>query len=134
MYHGISATIQFGAPTSGSGPVQISDALNNGDISPNTLPADNATSGATPIFYISIYNANSTEIDINSTPAVTVTDSNGFGSATACTLDSYNNGAWKNTQVPSAAPSGTSVTFPASTLGKLQITANAQQIVALSCK
>jgi hypothetical protein len=79
-YDNIAAALQFGAANTASVTVSISDALSNGDISPNTLPADNATSGVAPFLYLSFYNGTSTTVTFgSSTPAIQLTDTAGFG-------------------------------------------------------
>lgn len=139
-YHNISATIQFGADSAGNGTLSVSDALNNGsDVTPNTLPQDTATAGATPLVYVSFYNASTTTVSFGSTtPKVTITDSAGFGSATTCELDVYakNGGStitW-NAIGASGAVSGTTVTInPAAISGTVDFQPG-QQIIAIACK
>ncbi|TAM75664.1 hypothetical protein EPN44_07790 [bacterium] len=139
-YHNISATIQFGTDSAGSGTVNVSDALNNGsDVTPNTLPQDTATAGATPLIYVSFYNASTTTVSFGSnTPQITVTDSAGFGLATTCELDVYskNGGSsftWNATGA-SGAISGTTATInPAAISGTVDFKPG-QQIIAIACK
>jgi hypothetical protein len=140
-YHNVSVSIQFTAPASGSGTLNMSDALNNGDVSPNTLPADNATSGYNAVIYLSVVNPGSTDINFGpNIPAVSVTNSAGFGGAAACELDVYgkngngstlswfNSGATGNisgnnvTVGPAQLPAGNTVNFE-----------SGQQIIAISC-
>ncbi len=88
-YQSISLSVQFGPTLAGSGTITLSDALNNGDITP-TLPADDAVPGSTPEIYLSIYNAGPSAYSTGpTTPTITVTKSTGFGSATACEFDFY---------------------------------------------
>jgi hypothetical protein len=140
-YHNVSVSIQFSAPASGSGALNMSDALNNGDVSPNTLPADNATSGYSAVIYLSAVNPGSTDINFGSNiPVFTVTNSAGFAGATVCELDVYgkngnsstvswfNSGATGNisgnnvTVGPAQLPAGSTVDFK-----------SGQQIIAISC-
>jgi hypothetical protein len=93
-YHGIGVTVQFVAPSSGSGTLQFSDALNGAlgvnDVTPNTLPADNATAGYTPIIYLSTYNGGTGAISFGTAvPQVTVSDTSLNGTYTTCNLDVY---------------------------------------------
>jgi hypothetical protein len=143
-YQGISAQIQFGLVTSGSGTITVSDALNNGDVSPNTLPTDvNASTGYTGLLYIAFYNANATAINFgSSTPTIVVTDSAGFGTKTTCGLDIYStvgnsaNLTWN----PSGAIgtiTGNTVTIPSTTLssgGTVQFNPASETITAISCR
>ncbi len=88
-YNSISLSAQFAAPNI-SGSLAFSDALNNGDVTPNTLPADNATAGFTPIVYLSIYNGSTATISFGTAfPHLSLTDLNGFGGATVCEFDVY---------------------------------------------
>jgi hypothetical protein len=112
--------------------------FDNGDITP-TLPADNATAN-TPIIYVSLYNPTSSTISFGTTtPTINLTDTSGFGGATTCELDVYNNSSgtysWVSISGATGAPSGNSVTIssaPATGGGGLQIKPG-QQIVAVSC-
>ncbi|TAM88825.1 hypothetical protein EPN42_08610 [bacterium] len=139
-YHNISATIQFGTDSAGSGTLNVSDALNNGtDVTPSTLPQDTATAGTTPLIYVSVYNGSTTTVSFGSnSPKVTVTDSAGFGSATTCELDVYakNGGSsptW-NSIGASGAISGTTVTLnPVAISGTVDFQPG-QQIIAIACK
>jgi hypothetical protein len=121
-YNNVSLSIQFGQITSGSGVIKISDALNNGDITPNTVPLDNATSGYTPIIYITLFNAGPQTISAGtSVPAITLTKSTGFGSATTCNLDLYidpgtGTKSWNALPGATAAISGNTVSSPATVL------------------
>ena len=141
-YKNITTTIQFGVVTAGSGTINVSDATNaGGDVAPNTLPADNATTGYTPIIYVSFYNAGTATISFGSnTPQISVTDSSGFGSATTCELDVYStpNGggsiAWQS--IPASGTiSGSSVTIATVSIAPETIDFKpGQQIVAVACK
>ncbi len=138
-YQSITFAAQFGAATS-TGSLSLSDALNNGDVTPNTLPADNATTGALPLIYVSFYNASTTTVGFGSqTPAITVTDTSGFGTATACELDVYvkNGGStltW-NAVATGGTISGTTATIPSVALsgGMTVDFQSGQQIVAVAC-
>ena len=113
--------------------------FDNGDITPS-LTADNATAGNTPLIYASFFNPTSSAIDFGTdTPTINLTDTSGFGGATTCELDVYNNGsgtyAWDAISGATGTPSGDSVTIspaPATGGGGLQIQPG-QQIVAISC-
>ncbi|MDE2571393.1 MAG: hypothetical protein KGM44_02590 [bacterium] len=137
-YHNISGTIQFGADSAGSGTINVSDALNNGDVTPNTLPGDNAASGFTPYIYVSFYNGSTTTVSFGSnTPKVVLTDSAGFGSATTCELDVYSNngsGLTWNSPKASGTISGTTVTInPVAFSGTIDFKPG-QQVIAIACK
>ncbi len=92
-YQGLTMTAQFVAPTSGGGQMVFSDATNNGDVSPNTLPADTAGgSGYTGVFYLSVVNNSANDISFgNSFPKFVITDSAFPAGATTCSFDSYSN-------------------------------------------
>lgn len=140
------SSVQFAASTSGSGTLAFSDAVNNGsDITPSGFLADSgsnaATSGYTPIVYISVVNSGATTINFGSAlPSIQVMDTNAaFTSYLSCHFDALNgNGSgssWLFTGT-SGTPSGTSVTIPAGTLGggsQVEFTANSQQILAIAC-
>jgi hypothetical protein len=135
-YNNITATLQFGGASTANIATVVSDAVNNGDVSPNTLPADNATSGATPFLYLSFYNGTSTTVTFGSaTPSIQLTDTAGFGTASHCELDGYTNNAWSSTGATGAI-SGTGVTIASATLansGTSQFLAG-QTIMAIACK
>ncbi|HEY5258932.1 MAG TPA: hypothetical protein VIJ12_11210 [Candidatus Baltobacteraceae bacterium] len=139
-YQGISASVQFGQVTSGSGTLTGSDALNNGDVSPNTLPADNATVGYSPIMYFSIYNPGPATISFGSlTPSFTLTKATGFGGSGPCELDVYTNNnsnqlVWQSVGVTGSV-SGTTATVNAATLppGNTVDFQPGQQGVAVAC-
>jgi hypothetical protein len=135
-YNNIAATLQFGGASTASVTINVVDAINNGDISPNTLPADNATSGATPFLYLSFYNGSSTTVGFGSnTPAIQLTDTAGFGTTSTCELDDYTNNAWSSTGATGAI-SGTGVTIASATLansGTFQFVPG-QTIAAIACK
>jgi virginiamycin B lyase len=138
-YNNVSASIQFSQDSSGSSTLSFSDALDNGDITPNTLPVDNATAGYTPVIYLSIYNPGPTTVSFGSnTPGVSLTKTTGFGGATTCHLDGYfsNGGAptWQFIN-GTGAISGTSVTVNPATLGggnTVDFTPG-QTVVAVAC-
>ncbi|HVA36656.1 MAG TPA: hypothetical protein VNJ51_03505 [Candidatus Dormibacteraeota bacterium] len=119
----------------------MSDAVYSGDISPATLPTDNATAGYTPLIYVSFYNGSTTTLTFGSTtPTVSVTDSAGFGGATTCELDVYSkNGgsalAW-NAIGASGSVSGNAVTIGPVSLGAGSTVdfKPGQQILAIACK
>ena len=141
-YHNVSATVQFVAPSSGSGALDFSDALNNGDISPNTLPADNATAGFSAVIYLSVVNPGSSTISFGpNIPSFQVANSGGFSGATSCHLDIY--GANGSGTTPSWFYSGASATISGNsvTVGPAQLQPgntvdfkSGQQIVAISCQ
>lgn len=141
-YKNVTAAVQFGTVTAGGGTINVSDATNTGaDVSPNTLPTDNASAGFTPVIYLSFYNAGTTTISFGSnTPQVTVSDSAGFAGATTCELDVYStpNGGGSKTW-HSVGASGTvsanSVTIaPASIAPDTVDFQPGQQVVAIACK
>ena len=119
-YGGITATIQFPQATAGNGTLYVTDAFNNGDINPNTLPADNASAGFTPVLYISIYNPNATISFGQITPQVTLTKAGGFGGATTCEVDYYGSQGsvrgWGVITGSTGTISGNTVTLPSATL------------------
>ncbi len=139
-YHGITFSATFGAANA-NGTLAVSDALNNGaDVTPATLPADNATTGAVPIIYVSFYNGSTTSIGFGSqTPAITVTDTAGFAPATTCELDVYSNNGGSSTTWNSVAGggtiSGTTATIPPVALtGSMTVDfQSGQQIIAVAC-
>ncbi len=138
-YNNITFAIQFQQVTSGSGNLEVSDALNNGDINPNTVPVDNATSGYTPVIYSSIYNPGPQTITTGqAAPAITVTKSTGFGSFTSCSLDGWNNNngtrAWQAFETSTI--SGNTVSFPTFTLpgtSTVDFPPGQQTVLALAC-
>jgi hypothetical protein len=139
-YQNVSASIQFGQVSSGSGTLSFSDALNNGDVAPNTLPADNATTGYSAVLYVSVYNPGPATVTFGTnTPQVSLTKTTGFGGATACHLDDYSdNGSgsrtWRFTN-GTGAISGTNVTVNPATLpggGTVGISPG-QGVVAIAC-
>jgi len=140
-YHNVAVSVQFVAPSSGSGTLNFSDALNNGDVSPNTLPADAATAGYSPVVYLSVVNPGSTDISFGTNiPAFTVTNTAGFGSAATCSLDVYGKNGNSNTPGWFASGGTGSIAGNAVTIGPVQLPAgntvdfkSGQQIVAISC-
>jgi hypothetical protein len=137
--------VQFVAPTAGSGTLQFSDALNNAlginDVTPNTLPADNATATYTPIIYLSTYNGTTTTISFGTAiPQITVSDTSLNGAYTTCNFDVYgkqgsgSNLAWF-TVGSSGAVTSSGVNIPAGTLGGGSTVdfQPGQQIIAISC-
>jgi len=140
-YNNVSLSIQFVQVTSGSGVLNLASALNNGDISPNTLPADNSTPGYTPIIYLSVFNSGPQTISTGTTaPAISVTKSTGFGSATSCNLDIYvKNGttrAWGALTGATATISGNTVSIPATSLGNgntVDFQPGDQPVLAIAC-
>jgi hypothetical protein len=139
-YHNISMSAQFGPPNA-SGSLMFSDALNNGDVTPNTLPADNATAGYTPLIYLSIYNGGTVDISFGTAfPQVQVTDSSGFGGATSCEFDVYsdngNNSVVWHSVGQTGAVSGTTVTIGPGTLppGNTVDFQPGQQLTAIACQ
>ena len=137
-YNNVSLSAQFGPASFGSGPLLFSDALNNGDVSPNTLPADNAAAGFVPVIYLSVYNGGTSDINFGTTtPAITLTKSTGFGGATSCNFDIFNNpgtGLQWSTFL-NAAISGNTVTFAAVSIpGNSVDFFPGQQETAFACK
>lgn len=126
--------MQWPAPTSGTASATFSDALNNGDITPNTLPVDKATSGYTPVLYLSI--VPTAQLTFDATPSVTISGIN--TSYTTCNLDSYDNSSgsliWSS-HISGSASGGTA-TFTAMSLSGTgqSIKWNGQQILAFACK
>jgi hypothetical protein len=140
-YQGIAHTIQFGAVTLGSGTITVTDALNNGaDVTPSTLPADNATAGATPISYVSFYNGTLATIGFGAnTPTIHITDTAGFGTAITCELDVYSNNGGSSPRWGSTGAigtiAGTSVTINSTAaVGGLVEFQPGQQVTAIACK
>jgi len=138
-YQNISATLQFATVTQDSGTLTISDAIGNGDITPS-LAADNATTGYTPVVYFSVYNPGPADIQTGTTaPAVSITKSTGFGSATTCNLDVYGDQGsgpvWFTIPGASATISGNTVSVPQTALppGNNVDFQPGQQVVAISC-
>ncbi len=141
-YNNVSVSVQLGQVTSGSGTLNFTDALNNGDINPNTVPADNATSGYAPVIYVSAFNAGPQTISTGTTaPAISVTKTTGFGSATSCNLDLYaKNGSvtptWSTLQGATAVISGNTVSIPATTLpggNTVDFQPGDQPVLAVAC-
>jgi len=139
-YNSISLSAQFAAPNI-SGSLAFSDALNNGDVTPNTLPADNATAGFTPIVYLSIYNGSTATVSFGTAfPHLSLTDLNGFGGATVCEFDVYssnggNSGLVWHSIGQFGTTSGTSVTIGPGTLppGNSVDFQPGQQVTAVAC-
>jgi hypothetical protein len=135
-YNAVAATLQFNAANTASVTISVADARNNGDISPNTLPVDNATSGTTPFLYLSFYNGTSMPATFGSvTPSIQLTDTAGFGTASACELDAYTNNTWSSSGAAGAI-SGTGVTINSAVIannGTFQFLPG-QTIMAIACK
>jgi hypothetical protein len=135
-YNAVAATLQFGAANTASVTISVADAHNNGDISPNTLAVDNATSGATPFLYLSFYNGTSTPVTFGSVaPSIQLTDTAGFGTASICELDEYTNNAWSSSGATGAI-SGTGITINSAATannGTSQFLPG-QTIMAIACK
>lgn len=142
-YHGVGVTATFVASTAGGGTIDYSDALNGAqsvsDVTPNTLPVDNANTGYTPIIYISAVNTGSQDITFGTTvPTVQLADTS-LGTFTTCNLDVYGSQGgglvWFN--VPNAGtPNGSGVTVGGGNLGAgntVDFKAGSQQIIAVSC-
>lgn len=141
-YNNVSVSVQFNTVTSGSGVIELSDALNNGDISPNTVPADTSTASYTPVIYLSIFNHGPQTISMGtSAPAITVTKSTGFGGATTCNLDLWvdmgaGSRSWNALPGATGTISGTSVTIPSTALpggGTIDVKPGDQPIIAIAC-
>jgi hypothetical protein len=137
-YNNVSLTVQFAPVNFGNGTVTFSDALNNGDISPNTLPVDNATAGFVPVIYLSLYNGSTSDINFGTTtPALTMTKSTGFGGATSCNFDIYKDqgSGLKWSTFLTAAISGNTVTFASMSIpGNTVDFFPGQQETAFACK
>ncbi len=139
-YHNISLSAQFAAPNI-TGSLVFSDALNNGDVTPNTLPADSATAGFTPIIYLSFYNGSTSTVSFGRAfPQVNLTDVNGFGAGTVCEFDVYsgtggNSGLVWHSVGQLGSISGTSVTIGPGTLppGNTVDFQPGQQLTAVAC-
>ncbi len=125
--------------------MQFSDALNGAqsviDVTPNSLPADNATAAYTPIIYLSVYNAGTTDIAFGTAiPQITLSDTSLTGTYTTCNFDVY--GSQGNSNTPSwffvgasGSVTGSGVNIPAGTLGggnSVDFKAG-QQVIAVSC-
>jgi len=144
-YNNVSVTLQFAQVTSGSGVVNLASAMNNGDINPNTVPADNATAGYTPIVYFSVANPGPQTISTGTTvPSVSATKSTGFGTSTSCNLDIYLNtggGAggtrtWNALPGATAAISGNTVAIPSTNLpagSTVDFQPGNQSVLAIAC-
>lgn len=128
-YHGITVSGSFFGSSSAT-TVVLSDATNQGDVTPNTLPADNAAAGYNAGIYISIVNQGS-QISTSSATLV-LTDTNGFGGATTCSLDVYGGSpaSWSPSGL-TATISGQSVTFNSPQGPQFGV---GQSIIAISCK
>jgi hypothetical protein len=145
---GVALSVQFSAPSSG-GTLKFSSAENNccgegtPDVSPTTLPADTATSGANAIVYFSIYNAGTSTVTFGSqTPAITVNAlglAGVVGADISCEFDYYesNNGAFKWTATGASVTTNgaTSFTIPAATLSGGTVSfAPGQGVGAIACQ
>jgi hypothetical protein len=123
--------------------LNLADGYGTPDVTPNTLPADNATVGTAPIVYLSFYNdiTPPTNMDFGTqTPAVTVSGAV-LGADTTCELDVYgpvNGGTvsvWTATGA-TATQSGSIVSIPSATLagGASEILDPGQTIYAVACE
>ena len=139
-YHGITVAATFVASIAGSGTIDYSDALNNGDVTPNTLPVDTATAGYTPIIYLSADNIGSQDISFGTAvPTIQLGDTS-LGSYTTCNFDVYGstgNNTYSWFSVPNAGtPNGSGVTVGGGALtgsNTVDFKAGSQQIIAVSC-
>jgi hypothetical protein len=139
-YHGITVTATFVAPTSGNGTINYSDAINNGDITPSGFVADNATTGYTPIVYLSADNVGTQDISFGANvPTIQLGDLS-LTSYTSCNFDVYGsngNNTYSWFTAPNAGtPSGSGVTVGGGTLpagNTVDFKAGSQQIIAVSC-
>jgi hypothetical protein len=119
----------------------ISNALNNGDVTPNTLPVDNASPPYKYLVYFSFFNPGPQGVAFGYTPQVQITDTGGFGGATLCEIDELAlfNGpssppVWKSLGA-NAPVSGNSVSVPATFLFGSSVTVQpGQYIVGIGCK
>ncbi len=139
-YSGITLTETWGTPLT-SGTLSFADALNNGDITNHSLPADNATAGYTPVIYFSITNAGSQDVSFGTAfPKVTV--SAGSLPYTTCELDIYdspqgsNTVSWNNPGGPSGIVFLNSVTIGPGTIpsGTVDFPGQSQSAGAIACK
>jgi len=137
----LTLTATFSANTAGSGTINVNAGFNTGDITPAISPADNATSGFTPLIYLSFDNNTTNTISFgSSTPKVVITSSGAISGAN-CNLDVYSsNGGmtstWNFVGATGPVTGGNSVTIAPSPLGS-GMTVDfkpGQQIVAISCK
>jgi len=139
-YDNVAVQSTFGADTAGSGTIDVSDATGTGDITPATLPADNATVGFNPVVYLSFFNPTANTISFGSqTPLTIVTNTAGFGSATHCNLDVYANAGGSTPTWHSVATGGV-VAGLVATIQPTSLSAGdtldfqpGQQIAAVSC-
>jgi hypothetical protein len=139
-YNNVSATVQLGAVTYGSGQINLSDALNNGDVNPNTLPIDNAAAGRYTLLYVSLYNGGPIPITFgSSTPRIVVTaPPAGIPGYSNCELDTYSNQGsgltWSSLGVTGSVASN-AITFAPTPLpsGKTMTVVPGQQVLAVSC-
>ncbi len=112
----------------------MTDALNDGDVTPTALPADNATLGLTAVLYLSFYNPGSSALLFGAeTPRLVFTKPTGFGGASRCELDRYSANTW--TTAEPATISGTSVIVSSVTeaAGDVVNFRPGQELAALAC-
>lgn len=132
-YRGVTVGIQWAAPVSGTGSITFTDAINSGDVTPNTLPADNAAAGYTPIIYIDMDTAATIDFG-TSVPSLTVT-STALSAYATCSLDVLQgNLTWMAPGVQGSVASGKTVIGPATLPAGNDVKIAGQQIVAISCK
>lgn len=136
--------MQFVAPTSGSGTLYFSDALNGAqginDVTPSGLPVDNATTGYTPIVYLSVVNNGSNDINFGTAiPQITLSDSSLNGTYTTCEFDVYGKQSgstfsWFTTGTTGTVSSSGVVVGPGTLGGGNTVDfKTGQQIIAISC-
>lgn len=140
-YRNVTLTITTGTVTSGSGTLTLRDAFNDGDITP-AAPVDNATTGYTPVVYLSFENPGPGIVSVGSdSPGATLKKTDGFGGATSCELDVYGSQgegqgkSWFALPGASATISGDEVTIPSVAIpneGSVDFEPG-QTIVAISC-
>lgn len=139
-YNNVAVQSTFGADTAGNGTIDVSDATGTGDITPNTLPADNATAGFSPVVYLSFYNPNANTISFGTkTPLTVVTNTAGFGTATTCNLDVYANAgggtpSWHSVATGGVIAGAVATIQPTSLSGSDTLDFQpGQQMAAVSC-
>jgi hypothetical protein len=146
-YKGIVLNLTFGSQPTGSGTLVVSDALNGAqgvsDVQPN-LPPDTSHQGYTAVFYGSIWNGGSQDINFGSwTPYITLTGANLVAQGyVECFIDTWAlqyasqlATGWNSTNISDGVPSGSGTEFQASQFGGplADFKAGTQQIFSIVC-
>jgi hypothetical protein len=146
LYQGITVgTLQLATPLLGNATVTVSDAINDGDITPSGFLADvgvnAAVAGFTPVVYLSLLNPTNVAISLGSSvPALTLLDLNpAFLTYSSCHIDLLGTIgatlAWQYTG-SNGTPALTALSIAAGTLGGgglVKIPADGQTILAITC-